>query len=191
LRVRTFPLFFLTLFPISPFLLSLSHGFAPRPRPRSRCRRALGPVVEARVVRAAAAARLLGPRCRIERRRESSFLFSPSTMTTKPKLFFVQPSSPARSFVLLHEDRERSRCDISKEESPRQALKTWLRSALVGFEIMLRLDDSAPPPPSFLAVGGGPRRMRPCSSRQAPPFCPLFSLLLHGRRSWRGRGSRN
>ena len=173
MRARTFPLFFLTLFPISPFLLSLSHGFAPRPRPRSRCRRALGTVVEARVVRAAAAARLLGPRCRIERRRESSFLFSPSTMTTKPKLFFVQPSSPARSFVLLHEDRERSRCDISKEESPRQALKTWLRSALVGFEMMLRLDDSAPPP----LVSCGWRRpaenaalLLPSSSALLPPF---------------------
>ena len=101
------------------------------------------------------------------------FLFSPSTMTTKPKLFFVQPSSPARSFVLLHEDRERSRCDISKEESPRQALKTWLRSALVGFEMMLRLDDSAPPP----LVSCGWRRpaenaasLLPSSSALLPPF---------------------
>ena len=107
------------------------------------------------------------------------FLFSPSTMTTKPKLFFVQPSSPARSFVLLHEDRERSRCDISKEESPRQALKTWLRSALVGFEMMLRLDDSAPPPPRFLrlaAARGECGLAPPVKLRPFAPFCRFYCM---------------
>ena len=191
MRARAFPLFFSPSFPSRRFfylflmasLHVLGRGAAVAVRSASSSR----PASFAQQQQRASWVRGAASNDAVSR----VFLFSPSTMMTKPKLFFVQPSSPARSFVLLHEDRERSRCDIFKEESPRQALKTWLLSALVGFEMMLCLDDSAPPPPSFLAVGGGPRRMRPRSSRQAPPFCPLFSLLLHGRRSWRGRGSRN
>ena len=174
MRARAFPLFFSPSFPSRRFfylflmasLHVLGRGAAVAVRSASSSR----PASFAQQQQRASWVRGAASNDAVSR----VFLFSPSTMMTKPKLFFVQPSSPARSFVLLHEDRERSRCDIFKEESPRQALKTWLRSALVGFEMMLCLDDSAPPPP---LVSCGWRRpaenaasLLPSSSALLPPF---------------------
>ena len=141
------------------FSSSKRHGFAHRPRPRSRCRHAPCAVGEARAARAAA--HLLGPRCRIERRREfffsSPFSFCPRAATTMPKLFLASPSRPAPvlPFLSLYSDRERSRCDIDMEGSPRRALETLPANrlgVLVMMALLLFFFRLRSPPPRFLRL---------------------------------------